>query len=142
MHNNLDRFPFRCADDIELWMRWGYYLSPIMYGQNAISINEFLDNRWGNVSSSKHMKTLSLILIFIILKYFLSYLGLLTQVCMSQLTGSPYESTVGKSILKERGFFTDEYWYWICIGVLLGFSLIFNFLFIAALEFLNGRSVF
>ncbi|KAL9333082.1 hypothetical protein Peur_073221 [Populus x canadensis] len=89
-------------DDIELWMRWGYYLSPIMYGQNAISINEFLDNRWGN------------------------------------LTGSPYESTVGKSILKERGFFTDEYWYWICIGVLLGFSLIFNFLFIAALEFLNA----
>ncbi|KAL9370561.1 hypothetical protein Peur_035701 [Populus x canadensis] len=89
-------------DDIELWMRWGYYLSPIMYGQNAISINEFLDNRWGN------------------------------------LTGSPHESTVGKSLLKERGFFTDEYWYWICIGVLLGFSLIFNFLFIAALEFLNA----
>ncbi|KAJ6346315.1 hypothetical protein OIU78_008864 [Salix suchowensis] len=89
-------------DDIELWMRWGYYLSPIMYGQNAISINEFLDNRWGN------------------------------------LTGSPHESTVGKSLLKERGFFTDEYWYWICVGVLLGLSLIFNFLFIAALEFLNA----
>ncbi|KAJ6386193.1 hypothetical protein OIU77_029209 [Salix suchowensis] len=101
-HNNLDGFPFRCADDIELWMRWGYYLSPIMYGQNAISINEFLDNRWGN------------------------------------LTGSPHESTVGKSLLKERGFFTDEYWYWICVGVLLGLSLIFNFLFIAALEFLNA----
>ncbi|KAB5541677.1 hypothetical protein DKX38_014651 [Salix brachista] len=89
-------------DDIELWMRWGYYLSPIMYGQNAISINEFLDNRWGN------------------------------------LTGSPHESTVGKSLLKERGFFTDEYWYWICVGVLLGLSLIFNFLFLAALEFLNA----
>lgn len=89
-------------DDIEFWMRWGYYLSPIMYGQNAISINEFLDNRWGN------------------------------------LTGSSHESTVGKSLLKERGFFTDEYWYWICIGVLLGLSLIFNFLFIAALEFLNA----
>ncbi|KAJ6671644.1 ATP-BINDING CASSETTE TRANSPORTER [Salix viminalis] len=89
-------------DDIELWMRWGYYLSPIMYGQNAISINEFLDNRWGN------------------------------------LTGNPHESTVGKSLLKERGFFTDEYWYWICVGVLLGLSLIFNILFIAALEFLNA----
>ncbi|KAF9676253.1 hypothetical protein SADUNF_Sadunf09G0119300 [Salix dunnii] len=89
-------------DDIELWMRWGYYLSPIMYGQNAISINEFLDNRWGS------------------------------------LTGSPHKSTVGKSLLKERGFFTDEYWYWICVGVLLGLSLIFNILFIAALEFLNA----
>ncbi|CAK7329316.1 unnamed protein product [Dovyalis caffra] len=88
-------------DDIDSWMRWGYYLSPIMYGQNAISINEFLDDRWGN------------------------------------LTGNPSESTIGKSLLKERGFFTDEYWYWICIGVLLGFSIIFNFLFIAALEFLN-----
>lgn len=76
------------------------------------------------------------------IKIFLSYLGWLTQVCMAQLTGSSHKSTVGKSLLKERGFFTDEYWYWICVGVLLGLSLIFNFLFIAALEFLNGRSMF
>ncbi|XP_016466204.1 pleiotropic drug resistance protein 2 [Nicotiana tabacum] len=33
-------------DDIQDWMIWGYYLSPMMYGQNAIAINEFLDDRW------------------------------------------------------------------------------------------------
>ncbi|KAL1544434.1 Pleiotropic drug resistance protein 2 [Salvia divinorum] len=33
-------------DDIEPWMIWGYYVSPMMYGQNAVAINEFLDKRW------------------------------------------------------------------------------------------------
>ncbi|CAI9273163.1 unnamed protein product [Lactuca saligna] len=33
-------------DDIDPWMIWGYYISPMMYGQNAIVINEFLDDRW------------------------------------------------------------------------------------------------
>ncbi|KAK1409684.1 hypothetical protein QVD17_36213 [Tagetes erecta] len=33
-------------DDIHSWMIWGYYISPMMYGQNAIVINEFLDDRW------------------------------------------------------------------------------------------------
>ncbi|KAM7532289.1 hypothetical protein LguiB_035699 [Lonicera macranthoides] len=33
-------------DDIQQWMIWGYYISPMMYGQNAIVINEFLDDRW------------------------------------------------------------------------------------------------
>ncbi|KAL6585268.1 Pleiotropic drug resistance protein 2 [Orobanche minor] len=33
-------------DDIQPWMIWGYYVSPMMYGQNAIAINEFLDKRW------------------------------------------------------------------------------------------------
>ncbi|CAK8539982.1 unnamed protein product [Lathyrus sativus] len=36
-------------DDIKPWMIWGYYISPIMYGQNAIAINEFLDKRWSEV---------------------------------------------------------------------------------------------
>ncbi|KAG4919383.1 hypothetical protein JHK84_056694 [Glycine max] len=33
-------------DNLEPWMKWGYYISPMMYGQNAIAINEFLDERW------------------------------------------------------------------------------------------------
>ncbi|XP_061340275.1 pleiotropic drug resistance protein 2-like isoform X6 [Gastrolobium bilobum] len=76
-------------EDIEPWMIWGYYLSPVMYGQNAIAMNEFLDKRW-----------------------------------------------IGKVLLK-RGFYTEDYWFWICIGALLGFSLIFNLLFIIALTYLN-----
>lgn len=85
-------------DAIESWMIWGYYASPMMYGQNAIAINEFLADRWS----------------------------------------TPYQnSTVGKTLLKERGLYTEEHWYWICVGALAGFSLLFNVLFTAALSFLN-----
>ncbi|XP_062082926.1 pleiotropic drug resistance protein 2-like [Humulus lupulus] len=85
-------------DDIKPWMIWGYYVSPMMYGQNAIAINEFLDKRWSAPSGN---------------------------------------STVGKVLLDQRGLFKEEYWYWICIGALIGFSLLFNGLFVAALTYLS-----
>ncbi|XP_062082924.1 pleiotropic drug resistance protein 2-like [Humulus lupulus] len=85
-------------DDIKPWMIWGYYVSPMMYGQNAIAINEFLDDRWS------------------------APLG---------------NSTVGKVLLDQRGLFKEEYWYWICIGALMTFSLLFNVLFVAALTYLS-----
>ncbi|KAG8374150.1 hypothetical protein BUALT_Bualt11G0100900 [Buddleja alternifolia] len=47
------------------------------------------------------------------------------------------ESTVGKVLLQSRGFYTEDYWFWICIVALIGFSILFNILFIAALTFLN-----
>lgn len=90
-------------NDLQPWMLWGYYVSPMMYGQNAIVINEFLDDRWSANNTDPRVK----------------------------------EPTVGKVLLKSRGFFTDEYWYWICVGALFGFSLLFNILFIAALTYLN-----
>ncbi|KAA8516689.1 hypothetical protein F0562_016805 [Nyssa sinensis] len=90
-------------NDIEPWMMWGYYISPIMYGQNAIVMNEFLDKRWSKPNTDPRIN----------------------------------EPTVGKVLLKSRGFFTEDYWFWICIGALVGFSLLFNILFIGALTFLN-----
>jgi len=47
--------------------------------------------------------------------------------------------TIGKVLLKARGLYTEDYWYWICIGALVGFSLLFNFLFILALTYLNRK---
>ncbi|KAH6796479.1 pleiotropic drug resistance 6 [Perilla frutescens var. hirtella] len=47
------------------------------------------------------------------------------------------ETTVGKVLLQSRGFFTEEHWFWICCFALLGFSVLFNILFIVALTFLN-----
>lgn len=90
-------------NDIEPWMIWGYYISPMMYGQNAIVMNEFLDKRWSKPNTDARIN----------------------------------EPTVGKVLLKSRGFFVQEYWYWICIGALFAFSLLFNILFIAALTWLN-----
>ncbi|PHT31504.1 ABC transporter G family member 39 [Capsicum baccatum] len=34
------------SDDLRPWMRWGYYISPMTYGHNAVAVNEFLDDRW------------------------------------------------------------------------------------------------
>ncbi|KAK6144258.1 hypothetical protein DH2020_021078 [Rehmannia glutinosa] len=87
-------------DDIQDWMIWGYYISPMMYGQNAIAINEFLAERWSAPTNGT-------------------------------------ENTVGKTLLRDRGLFTTESWYWICIMALFGFSLLFNILFVAALTYLN-----
>ncbi|RDX73571.1 ABC transporter G family member 39, partial [Mucuna pruriens] len=90
-------------DDIQPWMIWGYYISPMMYGQNAIVMNEFLDKRWSKPNTDPRINA----------------------------------PTLGKMLLKSRGFFTEEYWFWICIGALIGFSLLFNILFILALTYLN-----
>lgn len=43
-------FSLLMADDLEPWLKWTYYFSPLSYGQNAIVMNEFLDKRWSSVS--------------------------------------------------------------------------------------------
>ncbi|KAM0000591.1 putative ABC-type sulfate transporter [Helianthus debilis subsp. tardiflorus] len=90
-------------DDSEPWMSWGFYVSPMMYAQNALVLNEFLDKRWSAPNIDPRINA----------------------------------STVGKALLKSRSFYTEEHWFWISVGALLGFSIIFNILFIVALTFLN-----
>ncbi|XP_027916472.1 pleiotropic drug resistance protein 1-like isoform X2 [Vigna unguiculata] len=36
-------------DNIKKWWLWGFWISPVMYGQNALVNNEFLAERWGHV---------------------------------------------------------------------------------------------
>ncbi|XP_077235595.1 ABC transporter G family member 45-like [Tasmannia lanceolata] len=33
-------------DNIQSWLAWGSWVSPLTYAQNAVAINEFLDKRW------------------------------------------------------------------------------------------------
>ncbi|XVE52146.1 hypothetical protein DITRI_Ditri02bG0098900 [Diplodiscus trichospermus] len=88
-------------EDIKKWWIWGYWTSPMMYGQNAMMVNEFLGNQWRRV-----------------------------------LSGST--ESLGIEVLKSRGFFHDSYWYWIGVGGLTGFTLLFNFCFTLALTYLNA----
>ncbi|KAK7839281.1 abc transporter g family member 40 [Quercus suber] len=37
-------------DNVPKWWLWGYWISPLMYGQNAIAVNEFLGNSWRHVA--------------------------------------------------------------------------------------------
>ncbi|XP_012444742.1 pleiotropic drug resistance protein 1 [Gossypium raimondii] len=36
-------------DKIRGWWIWGYWISPLMYGQNALMVNEFLGHQWSRV---------------------------------------------------------------------------------------------
>ncbi|GLT54285.1 hypothetical protein SLA2020_274960 [Shorea laevis] len=36
-------------ENIKKWWIWGYWISPMMYGQNALVINEFLGKSWSHV---------------------------------------------------------------------------------------------
>ncbi|KAL0923809.1 hypothetical protein M5K25_004587 [Dendrobium thyrsiflorum] len=86
--------------NVKKWWLWGYWSSPVMYSQNAISVNEFLAKSWSHI-----------------------------------LPGT--NETLGIIILKSRGIFPEENWYWIGAGALFGYVLIFNFLFIVALSYLK-----
>ncbi|QCE02081.1 ATP-binding cassette [Vigna unguiculata] len=46
-------------DDIKVWWIWGYWISPLMYGQNAIVVNEFLGNSWNRITPNSN-KTLGI----------------------------------------------------------------------------------
>ncbi|RVX19501.1 ABC transporter G family member 36 [Vitis vinifera] len=87
-------------DDVKPWWEWGYWVSPLMYGQNAISVNEFLGNSWRHVPANS-------------------------------------TESLGVLVLKARGAFTEPHWYWLGVGALIGYVLLFNFLFTLALSYLN-----
>ncbi|XP_058111958.1 ABC transporter G family member 31-like isoform X1 [Magnolia sinica] len=88
-------------DSIPSWWIWGYWFSPLMYAQNAVSVNEFLGHSWHKKASNY------------------------TNV------------SLGEMVLKARGLFTEGYWYWIGVGALLGYTVIFNILLTFALTWLN-----
>ncbi|KAF8016621.1 hypothetical protein BT93_H1981 [Corymbia citriodora subsp. variegata] len=94
-------------EDINKWWIWGYWISPLMYGQNAIVVNELLGSNWDKIP-------------------------------LNSSTNEP----LGIQVLKSRGFFTGAYWYWIGVGALFGFIILFNFGFSVALALLNpfGKS--
>lgn len=90
-------------NDIKPWWIWGYWASPMMYSQQAISINEFLASRWAIPNTDATID----------------------------------EPTVGKAILKSKGLITSDGGFWISIGALIGFLVVFNILYILALTYLS-----
>ncbi|XWS16406.1 hypothetical protein CRYUN_Cryun34aG0084600 [Craigia yunnanensis] len=87
-------------EDIKKWWIWGYWTSPMMYGQNALMVNEFLGNQWRHVLPNS-------------------------------------TESLGIEVLKSVNFFQDPDWYWIGVGGLIGFILLFNFCFTLALTYLS-----
>ncbi|KAK4857178.1 hypothetical protein QYF36_025378 [Acer negundo] len=87
-------------DMIKPWWVWGFWVSPLSYGQKALSVNEFTASRWNKKSA----------------------IG---------------DNTVGYNILEGHGLPHNDNWYWIGVGALLLFALLFNNLVTLALAYLN-----
>ncbi|GLT81708.1 hypothetical protein SLE2022_001440 [Rubroshorea leprosula] len=87
-------------DQIKPWWIWAFWLSPLSYGQRALSVNEFTATRWNKKSA----------------------LG---------------NNTVGYNVLNLHGLPDGDYWYWLGVGVLLLYALLFNNLVTLALAYLN-----
>ncbi|WOL15675.1 hypothetical protein Cni_G24456 [Canna indica] len=87
-------------EKIKPWWTWAFWVSPLTYGQRAISVNEFTDPRWSQKSAYGDL-------------------------------------TVGESILQSHGVPSERRWYWIGIGVLLAYSILFNIVFTLSLAYLN-----
>lgn len=49
---------------------------------------------------------------------------------------------LGVSVLKSRGLFPEERWYWIGIGATIGYVFLFNLLVTFALTYLNRKYFF
>lgn len=65
----------------------------------------------------------------------LSILIILLELQLSDITGQP----LYLSILESRGIFTREYWYWIGIGALIGYIVLFNVMVTFALQHLSRK---
>ncbi|RZC53605.1 hypothetical protein C5167_012465 [Papaver somniferum] len=87
-------------NNVKKWWIWGYWISPLMYGTNAILVNEFYGDQWNKVLPGMN-------------------------------------ETLGEAVIKSRGFYADPSWYWIGVGALLGYVILFNLFFTLALTYLN-----
>ncbi|KAK1306973.1 Pleiotropic drug resistance protein 3 [Acorus calamus] len=36
-------------EDVKKWWKWGYWISPLTYAQNSVSVNEFLGHKWKHI---------------------------------------------------------------------------------------------
>lgn len=48
-------------------------------------------------------------------------------------------SPLGEALLRARGLFPESYWYWIGVGALIGYTVLFNILFTFFLAYLNRK---
>ncbi|XP_022882360.1 ABC transporter G family member 32-like isoform X1 [Olea europaea var. sylvestris] len=88
-------------DRIPAWWIWGFWISPLMYAQDAASVNEFIGHSWDKRS------------------------------------GDDSNLSLGTALLKSRSLFPESYWYWIGVGALVGYIILFNILFTFFLSYLN-----
>ncbi|KAK2646907.1 hypothetical protein Ddye_022102 [Dipteronia dyeriana] len=81
------------------WLEWGFWVSPLTYGEIGLTVNEFLAPRWEKIMSGN--------------------------------------ATVAQQTLESRGLNFSSSFYWIAVGALVGFTILFNVIFVLALTFMK-----
>ncbi|KAG5097429.1 hypothetical protein JHK82_047283 [Glycine max] len=51
--------------------------------------------------------------------------------------GNQTTYSLGEAVLKERSLYAENYWYWIGLGAMVGYTILFNILFTIFLAYLN-----
>ncbi|RDX69081.1 ABC transporter G family member 32, partial [Mucuna pruriens] len=51
--------------------------------------------------------------------------------------GNQTTNSLGLAVLKERSLYAESYWYWIGLGAMVGYTILFNILFTIFLAYLN-----
>lgn len=87
-------------DMIKPWWSWAFWVSPLSYGQRAISVNEFTATRWMEKSTIGN-------------------------------------GTVGYNVLHSHDMPSNDNWYWLGVGVMLIYAILFNSLVTSALAKLH-----
>ncbi|GMN51418.1 hypothetical protein TIFTF001_020570 [Ficus carica] len=81
------------------WLRWGFWISFMTYGEISLTLNEFLAPRWQKVTRGN--------------------------------------ITIGNNVLTSHGLDFDEKFYWISLGVLFCYTILFDLGFVLALTYLK-----
>lgn len=123
---------FTISDSIKPWWIWVYWISPLSYGQRAIAVNEFTDSRWREVYFIFNFFSDD-----ILCKYHI--FGSCKLVSLLRQKSSYGTDTVGNNVLRSQGLPTQRYWYWVGVGILLAYSILFNILFILAMAYLKRK---
>ncbi|KAK7388759.1 hypothetical protein VNO78_23586 [Psophocarpus tetragonolobus] len=55
----------------------------------------------------------------------------------AKIVGNQTTDSLGKAVLKERSLYAESYWYWIGLGAMVGYTILFNILFTIFLAYLN-----
>ncbi|KAJ4842239.1 hypothetical protein Tsubulata_045945 [Turnera subulata] len=89
------------ASQMPVWWEWAYWVSPLTYTYNGLSVNEFYAPRWMNKTASDGV------------------------------------SKLGAAVLQTYDIYQNENWYWIGVGALAGFAILFNVLFTLTLAYFS-----
>ncbi|KAF5182324.1 Abc transporter g family member [Thalictrum thalictroides] len=104
------------------WLQWGFWISPLAYGEIAITSNEFLAPRWGTRKVGAATRN--------------TYLPKADMLFRAQMLST--NLSIGAQTLESRGLSFNGYFYWISLGALFGFSILFNVGFTLALSFFKS----